>query len=147
MIDSIEELIIQKFNKINFCKKMLLTATKDDRLDFIKDIETLTLQIETMLDYSNTRTHKNPIKDNESEEGYRAREFNMKDLEKYNGVGDNPAYIAVNGTVYDITGEKLFNVLAGLGIKAGTDLSQEFNSGKLNKQLLKNIRIVGVLKD
>jgi predicted heme/steroid binding protein len=146
MIDSIEELIIQKFNRINFCKKMLLTATKEDRLDFIKDIETLTLQIETMLDYNSTRVN-NYFKANKGEDGYRAREFNMKDLEKYNGEGDNPAYIAVNGTVYDITGEKLFNVLAGLGIKAGTDLSQEFNSGKLNKQLLKNIRIVGVLKD
>ena len=146
MIDSIEELIIQKFNRINFCKKMLLTATKEDRLDFIKDIETLTLQLETMLDYNSTRMN-NYFKANKGEDGYRAREFNMKDLEKYNGEGDNPAYIAVNGTVYDITGEKLFSVLAGLGIKAGTDLSQEFNSGKLNKQYLKNIRIVGVLKD
>ncbi|QAA30709.1 cytochrome b5 domain-containing protein [Clostridium manihotivorum] len=123
MIDSMEELIIQKFNKINFCKKMLLTATKEDRLDFIKDIETLTLQIETMLDYSSTKVNNDSIKPNKRGEVYRARDFSMKDLEKYNGLGDNSAYIAVNGTVYDITGEKLFNVLAGLGIKAGTDLS------------------------
>lgn len=31
------------------------------------------------------------------------QEFTLEELKKYNGKNGNPAYIAVNGKVYDVT--------------------------------------------
>ncbi|GKU26112.1 cytochrome b5 domain-containing protein [Clostridium folliculivorans] len=149
MTSSSEELLLQKYNKINFYKKMILLSTKENSLGLIKDIERLTIQIEGILEYYKEKnTEKQVEKDNgETVFSFRTREFTMKELSSYNGLGDNHAYIAVNGTVYDITGEVALNQIVAAGFRPGTDLSEQFNSGKLNKQLLNNTRIVGVLRD
>ncbi|MBK1809558.1 hypothetical protein JHL18_02715 [Clostridium sp. YIM B02505] len=149
MTSSSEELLLQKYNKINFYKKMILLSTKENSLGLIKDIERLTIQIEGILEYYKEKNTEKQLKKGTIETvfSFRTREFTMKELSAYNGVGDNPAYIAVNGTVYDITGEKALNQIVATGFRPGTDLSEQFNSGKLSKQLLSNIRIVGVLRD
>jgi predicted heme/steroid binding protein len=149
MTSSSEELLLQKYNKINFYKKMILLSTKENSLGLIKDIERLTIQIEGILEYNKEKNTEKQVKKDTIETvfSFRTREFTMKELSTYNGVGDNHAYIAVNGTVYDITGEKALNQIVAAGFRLGTDLSEQFNSGKLSKQLLNNIRIVGVLRD
>lgn len=149
MTGSSEELLLQKYNKINFYKKMILLSTRENGLGIIKDIEMLTIQIEGILDYYKQKSAEKQVKEDNVETvfSFRIREFTMKELSTYNGEGDNHAYIAVNGTVYDITGEVALNKIEAAGLKPGTDLSEQFNSGKLSKQLLNNIRIVGVLRD
>jgi predicted heme/steroid binding protein len=149
MTSSSEELLLQKYNKINFYKKMILLSTRENSLGVIKDIERLTIQIEAILEYYKEKNTEKQVKEDtlETISSFRTREFTMKELSAYNGVGDNHAYIAVNGTVYDITGERALNQIVAAGFKPGTDLSEQFNSGKLSKQLLNNIRIIGVLRD
>ncbi|GFZ34148.1 hypothetical protein CSC2_46740 [Clostridium zeae] len=149
MTSSSEELLLQKYNKINFYKKMILLSTRENSLGLIKDIERLTVQIEGILDYYKEKSAEKQVEKDTVETvfSFRTREFTMKELSEYNGVGDNQAYIAVNGTVYDITGERVLNQVLAAGFRPGTDLSGPFNSGKLSKQLLNNIRIVGVLRD
>ncbi|GFP77987.1 cytochrome b5 domain-containing protein [Clostridium fungisolvens] len=149
MTSSSEELLLQKYNKINFYKKMILLSTRENSLGIIKDIERLTIQIEGILEYYKEKDAEKQMKNDNVETAFsfRTREFTMKELSGYNGVGDNPAYIAVNGTVYDITGERALNQIIAAGFRPGTDLSEQFNSGKLSRQLLNNTRIVGVLRD
>lgn len=71
------------------------------------------------------------------------KEFNINDLNKYNGKNGNPPYISIFGTVYDLTdveGWKEKN------IKVGCDLTGEYKEvyGN-NKKPLKNLNIAGVL--
>ena len=149
MTGSSEELLLQKYNKINFYKKMILLSTRENSLGIIKDIEMLTMQIEGILDYYKEKDVEKQVEKDDVETvfSFRTREFTMKELSAYNGLGDNHAYIAVNGTVYDITGEQALRQIVAAGFRPGTDLSEQFNSGKLNKQMLNNVRIVGVLRD
>lgn len=73
----------------------------------------------------------------------KVKEFNINDLNKYNGKNGNPPYISIFGTVYDLTdveGWKEKN------IKVGCDLTGEYKEvyGN-NKKPLKNLSIAGVL--
>ncbi len=71
------------------------------------------------------------------------REFRVNDLSQFNGKDGNPPYIAVFGTVYDLTDVEEWE---SKGIKAGCDLTGEYKEVYGNdKSNLKNLNIVGVL--
>nr|AAK11585.1 HypQ3 [Clostridium acetobutylicum ATCC 824] len=56
------------------------------------------------------------------------REFTLEELSKYNGENGKPAYVAVNGTVYDLSLAPSWGGGTHFGLYAGKDLSSEFNS-------------------
>lgn len=69
--------------------------------------------------------------------------FTLEELKKYNGQNGNPAYIAVDGTVYDVTNVKQWKNGNHQGYIAGEDLSDAINSSPHGKDVLINIPIVG----
>lgn len=72
--------------------------------------------------------------------------FTLEQLSLYNGEGGMPAFIAVDGIVYDVTNSDLIKVSPYNQLKLGTDLSQEFKSCHDNKyEILNNLTIVGKL--
>lgn len=73
--------------------------------------------------------------------------FTLEALAKYNGENGQPAYVAVDGIVYDVSALSEWN--GGLhyrGIEAGKDLSVEILSSPHGKTILKRAVIVGTLK-
>ncbi|WP_326521342.1 cytochrome b5 domain-containing protein [Faecalispora anaeroviscerum] len=46
----------------------------------------------------------------------------------YHGKNGIPAYVAVNGIVYDVTNSAAWRVATHFGLSAGKDLTTEFNS-------------------
>ncbi|MDV4149850.1 cytochrome b5 domain-containing protein [Clostridium sp. AL.422] len=75
------------------------------------------------------------------------KEFNIEELSKYNGQNGNPAYIAVDGVVYDVTNAKGWsNGRHNCGVTAGKDLSELINQSPHGKEVLKNLPVVGTLK-
>lgn len=73
--------------------------------------------------------------------------FTLEALAKYNGENGQPAYVAVDGIVYDVSA--LSEWSGGLhyrGIEAGKDLSVEILSSPHGKSILKRAVIVGTLK-
>ncbi|MCX7884798.1 MAG: cytochrome B5 [Caloramator sp.] len=77
----------------------------------------------------------------------RQREFTIEELSKYDGSLGNPAYIAVNGIVYDVSNSPVWGGGTHFGAVAGVDLTSQFekcHKGDLTK--LKNLPIVGTLK-
>jgi predicted heme/steroid binding protein len=68
--------------------------------------------------------------------------FTLAELKKYNGKNGNPAYVAVNGLVYDLS-----SVFIGgyhQGFSAGQDLTVEFNN-QHDSSFLNSFKIVGKL--
>ena len=75
------------------------------------------------------------------------RVFTPKELSLYNGTNGNLAYVAVNGTVYDVTDDPLWYTLMHFGLSPGQDLSLEFNTCHSNRPFLLNSLVpVGILE-
>ncbi|ERI89520.1 putative cytochrome b5-like Heme/Steroid binding domain protein [Clostridiales bacterium oral taxon 876 str. F0540] len=75
------------------------------------------------------------------------KEFTLDELKKYNGQNGNPAYVAVDGVVYDVTHAKGWrNGKHEGGITAGNDLSNEINKSPHGKDVLNGLTIIGKLK-
>ena len=54
--------------------------------------------------------------------------FTLVELSKYNGVEGNPAYIAVDGIVYDVTNIPQWKNGQHNGFEAGKDLTEEIKN-------------------
>lgn len=74
------------------------------------------------------------------------REFTLEELAQYDGGGGRPAYVAVNGMVYDVSREATWGGGTHFGLKAGRDLTAQFQSCHGMMQILTKLPIVGILK-
>lgn len=72
--------------------------------------------------------------------------FTLEQLSHYNGKDGNPAYVAVNGVVYDVTNNPLW---AGgnhfFGLTAGRNLTSEFQMCHPGAMVLSVLPVVGSL--
>jgi len=74
------------------------------------------------------------------------RTFTAEELAKYNGKDGNPAYIAVNGIVYDVTNNAAWAAATHFGLTAGKDLTKEFASCHAGQQqILSKLKTIGRL--
>lgn len=77
---------------------------------------------------------------------YRQQEFTKEELAQYDGSGGKPAYIAVGGTVYDVSANGAWGGGTHFGLVAGKDLTAQFNSCHDNDGILSMLPKVGILK-
>lgn len=74
--------------------------------------------------------------------------YTIEELSKFNGVGGELAYVAINGTIYDVTSIKKWQSGTHYGLMAGKDLTEFFNSCHKNEQkILDKLIAVGTLAD
>jgi predicted heme/steroid binding protein len=73
------------------------------------------------------------------------RLFTAAELQRYNGKDGNPAYVAVNGTVYDVTNNAAWAAATHFGLTAGRDLTSEFSSCHAGQPILGRLQAVGML--
>jgi len=72
--------------------------------------------------------------------------FTLEELTRYNGRDGQPAYIAVNGIVYDVTNSAAWAAATHFGLTAGKDLSQQFaGCHEGQQQILNSLPVVGRL--
>lgn len=73
--------------------------------------------------------------------------FTIDELKKYNGQGGNPAYVAVSGTVYDVTNARKWrNGKHEDGVVAGVDLTNIIGQSPHGTSVLAQVPVVGTLK-
>lgn len=75
------------------------------------------------------------------------QQFDLKELEQYNGKDGKPAYVAVDGKVYDITESRLWKNGSHMNRHhSGQDLSNSFEAAPHNKEVLQKFNQVGIIK-
>lgn len=67
--------------------------------------------------------------------------FTREQLAQFNGRNGMPAYVAVNGVVYDVTNNAAWSAATHFGLEAGQDLSREFASCHAAEQWILNTLI------
>ncbi len=71
--------------------------------------------------------------------------FTIQELSKLDGKNGNPAYVAVNGNVYDVTNNAAWAAATHFGLIAGKDLTKEFASCHAGQTILSKLKLVGKL--
>ena len=74
------------------------------------------------------------------------KEFTLEELAQYNGTMGNPAYVAVNGIVYDVSNNSKWSGGTHFGLTAGKDLTAQFESCHGASNRLSKLPKVGILK-
>jgi predicted heme/steroid binding protein len=74
------------------------------------------------------------------------KEFTISELAQYDGAMGRPAYVAVNGIVYDVSNEATWGGASHFGLISGRDLSTQFQSCHNREAILEKLPKVGILK-
>lgn len=74
------------------------------------------------------------------------REFTLSELAQFDGSMGKPAYVAVNGIVYDVSNNAVWGGGTHFGLDAGKDLTPEFQSCHGMESILAKLPKVGILK-
>ena len=69
------------------------------------------------------------------------------ELLKYDGKNGSPAYVAVNGKIYDVTNSAAWAAASHFGLNAGCDLTGAHASCHANRDVLSQLKVVGRLYD
>ncbi|MHC1684047.1 MAG: cytochrome b5 domain-containing protein [Clostridiaceae bacterium] len=72
--------------------------------------------------------------------------FTLEELKEYNGEKGKPAYVAVDGIVYDVTNVEAWTNGKHQNYNAGVDLTNEIVSSPHGKDILKDVPIVGKIE-
>lgn len=87
-----------------------------------------------------------PISPNPSIPQPNERLFSIEELAKYDGKEGRPAYVAVEGIIYDVTNNRTWAAATHFGLVAGKNHSQEFASCHAGQQsILQTLPVVGRL--
>jgi predicted heme/steroid binding protein len=73
------------------------------------------------------------------------QEFTLAELATYDGMNGKPAYIAVDGVVYDVTNVKQWSDGTHQGYSAGLDLTDSIGKAPHGKSKLDGVPVVGTL--
>ena len=71
----------------------------------------------------------------------------IEELAMYDGTEGNPAYIAVDGVVYDVTGVSAWSSGSHNGGMVGTDVSSLIGSAPHGDRVLDDLDVVGNIVD
>lgn len=74
------------------------------------------------------------------------KEFTLEELANYDGSSGKPAYVAVNGVVYDMSGVASWGGGTHFGLYAGKDLTSQFENCHGMADILNKLPKVGILK-
>lgn len=73
-------------------------------------------------------------------------ELTMEEVAEYNGEDGNPAYVVVNGGIYDVTGHPQWSGGEHGGNMAGTDITEMLdNNAPHGRSKLSDLEKVGII--
>ena len=116
-------------------------------------LKTLLLSASTLMvlaacgaDEPETPTVEEPAVEAPAEE-VGSTDVSLSELGDYNGKDGNPAYIAVDGVVYDVTDNEAWAGGEHNELPAGFDYTDEILESPHGEEVLENLEVVGNLVD
>lgn len=100
----------------------------------------------TKADAEAAEEHRGDYNQKELKNPRQTKEFTLNELAQYDGTMGKPAYVAVNGIVYDVSANSKWSGAVHHGLTAGKDLSSEFEGCHGATNNLAKLPKVGVLK-
>lgn len=97
-------------------------------------------------EYATDRTNLGTTESTQGNLCRQSREFTLDELAQYDGSMGRPAYVAVNGIVYDVSNEATWGGASHFGLMAGMDLSPQFQGCHGRESILAKLPMVGILK-
>jgi predicted heme/steroid binding protein len=73
------------------------------------------------------------------------RKFSKSELSQFNGKNGNPAYVGYKGKVYDATDSSQWADGDHMGHLAGQDLTEEMEIAPHDEEVMRRLKVVGVL--
>lgn len=73
------------------------------------------------------------------------QDLTLEQLSMYDGKNGKPAYVAINGLIYDVTNNAAWAAATHFGLTAGRDLTGAFNSCHGGQQILGSLKVIGKL--
>lgn len=73
--------------------------------------------------------------------------FTIEELATYDGKGGKPAYVAINGRVYDVSKESSWGGGSHFGVMAGKDLTNEYAACHKDMKAIKKLPLVGIINN
>lgn len=74
------------------------------------------------------------------------RKFTLEELKQYDGKNGKPAYIAYQGSVYEVTDSGLWSGGEHMGLhEAGKDLTEEIELAPHREEVLERVKLIGKL--
>lgn len=74
------------------------------------------------------------------------KQFTLAELSQYDGKNGNPAYVAIDGIVYDVSNESVFRNSKNIENIAGKDLTKQFNFYNRINEIINRASKIGELK-
>jgi predicted heme/steroid binding protein len=132
IINEMQHTIDSLYITCNSCaKNMLLNSLR-------KNVSDLSILVQSPQDETQVSTAAT-----NSRQSNQLRAFTQAELSNYNGKSGNPAYVAVNGTVYDVTNNAAWAAATHFGLTSGRDLTREFASCHSGQPILSRLKAVG----
>lgn len=142
-----EKILNKKFEKLNELKAKLVSRSEQSKEDIVEEIKDTMEDLELILEDFEYINSPSIVLDVEVARGYRAmKEYTLEDLEKYDGKEGRPAYVVVEGNVYDVTNNPYWKEGGHFGANAGEEMTKTFYECHAKSTgVLKKLPIVGVL--
>ena len=132
-----KDFLEDKFIEINKLKSMLITYPEEYKNNIMEVMERVCNQINSYLEEVGFHNKK---RDNG------LLQLTKEQLALYNGENGMTAYIAIDGTIYDIGDVPQLKEGNHFGVKAGADYSEVFKKcHNGDKSILSKLKVVGVL--
>ena len=134
-------------NELNTCINLLYDTPYDENRNNILNYarcKIYDLYLINNLTDAQPKIQSQPV-NNETNElpAHNNRIFTKEELAKFNGKNGNPAYVAVNGTVYDVTNNAAWGASTHFGLFAGNDVTAQFSSCHAGQPILEKLPVVG----
>lgn len=141
MFDVYQQLLI-KYNEITKLKYLMTLNFKNPIYDIYRKVLNDKLaEVQMIIEFMELKYSSN----NYDGKRQSLKKFTLKELAFYDGSNGKPAYVAVNGKVYEVTNEATWGGATHFGLVAGKDYSKEFNSCHENSSILEKLPLVGEL--
>ena len=126
-----ERILRKKFEQLDKLKLALVSREDESKEEIVEKIKETVDDLEVILedfDYISEPKEERHLNMRGRDRIYdtQGKEFTLTELEKYDGKEGRPAYIAVDGIVYDIKNSPLWQDGKHNGLEAGTNMTRSF---------------------